>query len=167
MTITEPWFIEAKRRYKKHNMNARAYVPVSLQPERGRLGYKCCSLVKGTKTPTIELCIMERPPCGATIVRACQSVETSSSRQKVIRNHRVGIISVSIALTETPIADGEPPARARNDSMQPACNMDGSELRFLGSMTSPNRNGVCGGWTTTRSSRRRWHWHDTEKSCDK
>jgi hypothetical protein len=37
-------------------MNARAYVPVSLQPERGKVPvrHKCCSLVKGAKTPAIE-----------------------------------------------------------------------------------------------------------------
>ena len=52
--------------------------------------------------------------------------------------------------------------RARNDSM------GGSELRFnfLGSMASPNGNGLCGGWTTTRSSCRRWRRQDTGKSHD-
>ena len=81
----------------------------------------------------------------------CLSISKNIEFQtKVIPNYRVGIISVSIALIETPIGDGEPPARARNDSM------GGSELRFLGSITSPNGNGGCGGWPTTRSSRRRW-----------
>jgi hypothetical protein len=42
--------------YMQHGINARAYVPVtgSLQPERGKVGHECCSLVKGTKTNTIK-----------------------------------------------------------------------------------------------------------------
>lgn len=121
--------------YMQHGINARAYVPVtgSLQPSK--------------------LCTVERlgPPCGATIVRACQSVETSNSRLSHTQLSGYVILVCRFALIEAPKGDGEPPAaRARNDSM------GGSESQFLGDMTSPNGNGLCGGWTMTRSSCCRW-----------
>ena len=115
--------------YMQHGINAGAYVPVGLQPERGKVGHECCSLVKGTKTPTIKALYVERPPCGATIVRACQSVETLSSRLSPTQISRSATLACQIALIEAPKGDGEPPARARNDSMV------GSESRFLGNIT--------------------------------
>jgi hypothetical protein len=137
-------------------MNARAYVLVSLQPERGKVGHKYCSLVKGTKTPAIEaLC------SGATTMRCYSSPYLSISRNIEFQTKSYAVIGVDyqFALIEGPIGDGEPPACARSDSM------GGSELRSLGSITSPNGDGLCIAWTTTRTCRR-WRWHDAGKSHD-
>jgi hypothetical protein len=95
-------------------------------PRGGDWGTHVVLSSREQKTPTIELCTMERPPCGATIVRACESVETSSSRRKSYASIGWVLLACQFGLTETPIGDGEPPARARNDSM------NGRELRFLG-----------------------------------
>ena len=80
----------------QHGMNARAYVPVSLQSERRKVGYGRCSLVKGTKTLAIKALYS-----GATTMRCYNSPCLSISRNIEFQTKSyavigVGYISVSI-----------------------------------------------------------------------
>jgi hypothetical protein len=80
-------------------------------PRGGKWGIKCRSLVRRTKTPGIEaLC------SGATPMRVLQYCSPCPLIGRKMWVPYESVFSFTLALIEAPMRDGEPPARARNDS---------------------------------------------------
>ena len=143
MTSMNP---EAKKKRNTSNtvrMPGLMYQPAS-SPRWKKWGMNVVLSSREQRPVPPKLCTVERLSCGATVVCACQSVETSNSVRSHTQLSGWFILACQFVPIEGLIGDGEPPARARNDSM------GGGELRILGSITSPNWNGLCGGWTTAR-----------------
>jgi len=159
MTSMNP---EAKKKRNTSNtvrMPGLMYQPAS-SPRRKKWGMNVVLSSREQRHLPPKLCTVERLSCGATVTRACQSVETSSSVRSHTQLSGWVILACQFVLIKAPIGYGEPPARARNDSM------GGGELRILGSITSPNGNGLCGEMDSNSSGRRRWRWPNAGISRD-